>query len=258
MRSSLAHLYVMTIAISRRGLVSLAGRSERRSALSSRTITTMRNHAIQAARHEVIVSIDCDIICPPRTIEEHLRWFHISEHVASIGARRFVDTSALLTQDILENINSALYLPTIRSISNTNTTSLTDKRLHEFAFIKQHPFPCNCFHGANVAYSRGDALAVGLWDETFNGNPNYEDIEFGQRLWQSGIFLVYTSGATVLHQENRVVSLQQKQFGGAINRQLLFSKIPGLQEFRARLAAGQMEALESMAQFDPQNQWIAS
>ena len=37
-----------------------------------------------------------------------------------------------------------------------------------------------------MAYWRDDALNVGLWDEDFNGNYGYEDIEFGQRLFENG------------------------------------------------------------------------
>lgn len=198
-------------------------------------VATMRNYGILAARNEIILSIDCDIICPPNTIEEHLKWFHISDRVATIGPRRFVDTSELTAGDIMNDIDSVLRLPDIKSISNTNPNGLSDKRMLEFQFMKQHPFPCNCFHGGNVAYKREHAMNIGLWDESFNGNPNYEDIEFGHRLWKAGVYLVYSPEARVLHQENHVVSLEQKRIGGAINRQRLFSKVPGLQEFRASL-----------------------
>lgn len=197
---------------------------------------TMRNHGILAARHDVVLSLDCDIICPPKTVEEHLKWFHVSNEVATMAARRFVDTSKVTTRDIVDNVETVLRLPDVRSISSTNTNGLSDKRLREFQFIKHHPFPCNCFHGCNIAYKREDAIGVGLWDEAFNGNPNYEDIEFGHRLWKSGIFLIYVPEVKVLHQENCVVPLQQRVHGGAINRRLLFDKIPGLREFRAGLA----------------------
>jgi chondroitin synthase len=199
-------------------------------------VATMRNHGILAARHDVILSLDCDIICPPKTVEEHLKWFHVSDEVATVGARRFVDTFGVTARDIVDNVEAVLRLPDVRSISNTNPNGLHDRRMGEFQFIKHHPFPCNCFHGANIAYKREHAIHVSLWDEAFNGNPNYEDIEFGHRLWKSGIFLVYSPGAKVLHQENCVVPLQQRICGGAINRHLLLSKVPGLREFRSRLA----------------------
>lgn len=206
-------------------------------------VATMRNNAIRVASHEVILSLDCDALCPPGVVAAHLKWFHVSDEVATIGPRRFVDTAGLTHVDVLRDFEAIMDLPDIRSISNTSKSGFADKRGPEFNIIKQHPFPSNCFHGVNVAYTRLRAFQVGLWDESFNGNPNYEDIEFGHRLWTSGAFLVYVPEAQVLHQENQVVTPQQRVCGAAINRQRLFKKIPGLKVFRETLCESSLQAL---------------
>jgi hypothetical protein len=53
-----------------------------------------------------------------------------------------------------------------------------------------------------VAYWRDNALDIRLWDEDFNGNYGYEDIEFGQRLFERGTGIVFENGATAYHHTN--------------------------------------------------------
>jgi GT2 family glycosyltransferase len=110
--------------------------------------------------------------------------------------------------------------------------SRRDKRIPELTQLRSHPFPSNCFHGGNVAYWRDDALDIGLWDEGFNGNYGYEDIEFGQRLFENGTKLVFENGATAYHQENNFVSPYERQKGLSINRIKLYERYPALARFR--------------------------
>lgn len=194
-------------------------------------VATLRNKAIRNARNEVIVQLDFDMLPLAEFIEAHMRWFHFSDRVATIGPRRFVDTSNIDSNDILADIKIAESLPDIYSISNTGGGK-TDKRIPEFQFFKTHPFPSNCFHGCNVAYRKQDACDVGLYDEEFDFNFGYEDIEFGTRLWKKGLYLVFEPNALALHQENNVVTYTEKLTGRKANRVLLYKKAPGIAEFR--------------------------
>ena len=146
-----------------------------------------RNAGIHVARNDVIVSLDSDMICPPSFLESHMVWFHKSAKIATIGPKKFVEASKIQPADIVRNFTLISSLPEIHSVSNNLIDSRKDKRIPELKQLKSHPFPSNCFHGGNVAYWRDDAVDVGLWDETFNGNYGYEDIEFGQRLFEKDI-----------------------------------------------------------------------
>ena len=191
-----------------------------------------RNAGIGVAKGDVIVSLDSDMICPRRFLESHMGWFHKSAKIATIGLRKFVDASTIQPEDIVRNFNLISSLPAICSISNTLVGSRRDKRLPELKQLKSHPFPGNCFHGGNVAYWRDDAIDIGLWDEGFNGNYGYEDIEFGQRLFENGTRLVFENGATTYHQENNFVSPYERQKGLSINRIKLYERYPALARFR--------------------------
>lgn len=196
---------------------------------------TCRNVGVRESRSDVILSLDFDIILTPRAVSGHMRWFHTSEHAATIGLRRFVDATCISAEDVKYRIDQVVALPDIRSVSNTDTESLVDKRIPELEQLKSHPYPFNCFHGCNIAYRRDDALAAGLWNEEFNGFFGYEDIEFGYRLYSKGIYLIYEPAALGLHQENTFVDSTQRKVGLHVNRQRLYALIPGLADYRERV-----------------------
>jgi glycosyltransferase involved in cell wall biosynthesis len=191
-----------------------------------------RNAGIGVAKGDVIVSLDCDMICPPAFLESHMGWFHKSTKIATIGLRKFVEASRIQPEHIVRDFRLISSLPEIRSISNTEIGSRRDKRIPELKRLSTHPFPSNCFHGGNVAYWRDDALNVGLWDEDFNGNYGYEDIEFGQRLFENGTKLVFENGATAYHQESDFVSSYEREKGLLINRLKLYDRYPALAGYR--------------------------
>jgi cellulose synthase/poly-beta-1,6-N-acetylglucosamine synthase-like glycosyltransferase len=195
-------------------------------------LASSRNAGIRAAKGDVIVSLDCDMICPPTFLQSHLKWFHKSDKIATIGLRKFVEASRIEPEDVVHDFGLISSLPEIQSISNTVLGSRKDKRIPELKQLMIHPFPSNCFHGGNVAYFRDDALNAGLWDEDFNGNYGYEDIDFGQRLFENGTKLAFENEATTYHQENNFVSPHQRQKGLLINRTKLYERYPLLAGFR--------------------------
>ena len=194
--------------------------------------SSSRNAGIYVARNDVIVSLDADMICPPSFLESHMAWFHKSTKIATIGPKVFVEASKIQPADIVRNFTLISSLPEIHSVSNNLIDSRKDKRIPELKQLKSHPFPSNFFHGGNVAYWRDDAVDVGLWDETFNGNYGYEDIEFGQRLFEKDIKLIVAGDATTYHQESNFVSRNERLNGLSMNRTKLYERYPALGRFR--------------------------
>lgn len=195
-------------------------------------LASARNAAIRCASHETIILIDFDIVVPDALVAAHVARQLEGRPALGFGLRRFVDLSDVDYRAVKAGEVRLDALPAVASISNRLGT--TDKRSAELALLPHHPFPCNLCHGCNLAFSRGMAIGVGLFDEAFNGNSNYEDIEFAHRMWLAGAEIVYVPDATVYHQENEVVDYDVRRQGMSANLPKLYDRITGLQEFRER------------------------
>ena len=196
-------------------------------------LASVRNNGIRLARNDVVVLLDGDVIPVPELIESHLRWFHLSDNLATIGCIRYIDASSLSPKQVLTSIDQVRALPDYPDV--TNGRAKLDKRLAEFADFKHHPHPYNCFHGGNVAFRRQHALDIGLFDEDFNGNWGYEDMEFGYRLWKGGRFLIAESAALGLHQERLSLAVNERLNQKKINFEKISRKVPGFKEYRQRI-----------------------
>ena len=192
-------------------------------------LSTLRNIGVEFACGDVVVCVDQDVICSPMFIESHLSWFHVDRAVATFGLRRFIDTRAFMDPPP-HTYRQCMELPDVRSASNGQR--IGDVRKRELEDILTHAAPYNCFHGCNIAFSRDDAINIGLFDTAFNGGFGYEDIEFGSRLWQAGAFIVFEQQAIVLHQENDVITYEFRTEYGSRNRRLLFRRCPALKQVR--------------------------
>ncbi|MFL6406480.1 MAG: glycosyltransferase family 2 protein [Nitrososphaeraceae archaeon] len=65
-----------------------------------------------------------------------------------------------------------------------------------------------------------------------DGNYGYEDIDFGQRLYENGTRLIFENRATAYHQESDFISPYQRHKGLSMNRIKLYERYPGLARFR--------------------------
>lgn len=189
-------------------------------------VSTVRNIGIQSSNGEVIISLDFDMICPPNFITSHLSWFHVSDRIATIGPRKFIDANQVSVNDILFNFELVTQLPSIKSVSNKMRD--IDKRIDRFKAFYDYPVPARYFYSCNVAYKRDQALAIGGFDEAYDYNFGYEDIDFGHRLWLSGTFLAAELDALAYHQENLTTTLQERNEGKEVNRRRAYEKFPEL------------------------------
>lgn len=196
-------------------------------------VATARNKGIQQASGSIVICLDSDMLPVPHLIEAHAYHFIQQNPIATIGYRRYIDASTITPELIRTSFGAIHQLPDIASASNWGKD--LDRRLPEFANFAMHPAPYNCFHGCNVAFGKSDAIRVGLFDDEFNGHWGYEDIEFGYRLWRSGVRLLPVPAALAFHQENSTLTLNDRLRDAAINFELACYKIPGFREFRHSL-----------------------
>ena len=78
-------------------------------------------------------------------------------------------------------------------------------------------------------------MDIGLFSEDFNGNWGYEDLEFGYRLWKSGVFLIPVPFALGLHQERVFLTTEERRRQRNINFEKMSRKVPGFKEYREQI-----------------------
>jgi GT2 family glycosyltransferase len=134
-----------------------------------------RNAGIRAARGEIVLFNDADILASPQLISTHLRRHRERTDIAVVGLEVQV------------------------------------KDLAEYVFKRDHPQARGHLHPpsrkklswlyfltGNASARRSDLLRVGCFDESFTGY-GHEDLELGYRLHRSGVRIVYEPAAVSYH-----------------------------------------------------------
>lgn len=190
--------------------------------------SSARNRAIEIASGEVIICLDADMIPVGNFIESHMRYFHVSKQVATIGPRKFIDVSHVPREQVVSLRESFRLCPDVASVSNHGYP--LDGRLPYLENFHHESKPYWFFYSCNVAFRRHTALEVGLFDEDFDGQWGYEDIDFGYRLFKAGCLMVYVPQALAFHQENTVTSRSKRSDDGEVNFKKLLTKWPELED----------------------------
>jgi len=201
-------------------------------------LATVRNNGIRAAEGDLIVLLDFDIVTAPDFLRQHVRWHRLGEPLVTFGLRKFLDLSSVTVEEVAKGVVDLTLLPPVPSISNR--LRLMDSRVRELEWIHEHPAPYNLGHGFNLGFHRAHAFQAGLFDETFNGASNYEDIEFCFRMWSViGCRIIYAPLCRVYHQENHVVTREERAVGMEVNRRKLYALVPELADYRRRFQIGE-------------------
>jgi hypothetical protein len=201
-------------------------------------VATARNNGIRAAAGDLIILLDFDIVTESDFVRQHVRWHRIGEPIVSFGLREFRDLSGVTVEEVAKGVVNFASLPPVPSISNR--LRVTDSRVRELEWIHEHPAPYNLGHGFNLGFRRAHAFQAGLFNETFNGAPNYEDIEFCFRMWSRvGCRIIHAPMCRVFHQENDVVTREERLIGMEVNRRKLYALVPELADYRRTSRIGE-------------------
>lgn len=134
-----------------------------------------RNAGITAARGEVVLFNDADILASPDLVRRHLEHHRAQQNVAVVGLEVQVRSYAeYLAKRERPDLRGSLHPP-------------TRKRLSWLYFLT-----------GNASVRRADLLRVGSFDESFTGY-GHEDLELGYRLQQAGIAILYDPLAVNYH-----------------------------------------------------------
>jgi len=197
---------------------------------STYALCRARNLGICIARNEWIVTLDSDIILPPSYIESLAQFVTRKEKLILTGERIFIKRSQVepLSQQGLRTVTP------IASSSNYN--QIEDRRLPFLKKLASVSHPWAFFHGCNTVFRKTEGLAVGGFDEEYDGTWGYEDIDFAYRLIVSGECQpIYLPSIYCYHQEEEETAELIDRFDKSLNPNWarICRTIPGYREFKS-------------------------
>jgi len=171
-------------------------------------LAAVRNLGMKNAKYEHFIILDCDVLPVPEFVESHMKYFHVSQPLVTIGHIRYVCTDNLTDDDILHNVSNITQLPEIKSSSDltqeNSASGITQNwRVPIYAqtnYLKEHKWSFSCFSGGNVGHAKKTLEKVGYYDEDFQAWGR-EDNEMGYRIYNAGYYFIPVMNAVGLHQE---------------------------------------------------------
>ena len=167
----------------------------------------IRNKGVKASSHENIIFLDCDMLPEPTLVEAFMKYLHVSSKLVLLGGRRYVNTDNFSIQDIINDIQPVLELPS--QCADTGRGPVADepptedwryKIYRTTDNLKSAKYPFNTYCAGNIGLRKSLYNEVGGFDESFV-NWGMEDTEIGFRLYQAGAWFIPVEDARALHQE---------------------------------------------------------
>jgi glycosyltransferase involved in cell wall biosynthesis len=187
-----------------------------------------RNAGIEAARGEIVVFTDADIIASPDLLERHFRHHRDAREVAVVGMELQVGS--------LEEYEGLRDRPETRR-------PLHPERRRRLSWLY--------FLTGNASARKRDLERVGCFDENFTGY-GHEDLELGYRLQEAGIRILYEPRAVNYHWHPVPYDEQKKKMALAGRSTVRFYRKHPDFAVKARLGMTPLSlALHSVVQSSP-------
>ena len=170
-------------------------------------LTATQNIGIKTAKNDYFIVLDSDMLPSPQLVEAYMKYFHVTEKVALIGDRRFVDTSQVSEDLVSNNIELVFKLPdadTQKDIwqreGDLKVLDSQHKIYDQSDYLKKDRYPFRAFVSCNVAFSRKLIEKIGFFDENIS-HWGFRDKEFGYRIYNEGYYFIPVLDALALHQD---------------------------------------------------------
>lgn len=164
-------------------------------------LNTIRNEGTKLASKDYIILLDCDCLPDDFYFIGHDIIFALNPDAISVGITRMYDRFG-------ENMIN------------------DDRRLDFFNLSYCCIFDWNMCYGGNMAYSKSLWEKIGCFDESYNGEWGYEDMDFGKHAMDLGYKILSCKLASVRHLEHSISKhASEAKLGLKFkNRQLFESK----------------------------------
>ncbi len=156
-----------------------------------------RNTGARAARGDILVFLDCDMIPEDGWLAAHARWHHVASDVVTVGFRFHVDPEGVDGSDVLGRSGTLEELFEGREVTRPEWIETILTRTRDLTSDDDDLF--RVLTGGNFGISRGFFETVGGFDETFT-QWGGEDTDFAYRAYTLGGVLVPERQALCWHQ----------------------------------------------------------
>ncbi|GAA3166599.1 hypothetical protein GCM10010466_66750 [Planomonospora alba] len=152
------------------------------------------NTGAAVAGGAVLHRLDSDMVVCREHVEALARWHHLSDHVVTIGAKKFVEEPAVEPARLHEAVRAGA-LGDVFDLSSALPSS-TEETIARLDGLRASRNPYHVCTGPTVALRREVFHAVGGLDPAV---PRGEDTEFAYRLAQHGVVFVPDMEARAVH-----------------------------------------------------------
>ncbi len=153
--------------------------------LKQANLPRARNYGVKAARGEVIIFCDDDILCGPKFVANHV----VNYQDKTIGA---------VAGRVVEKNKAVLSVKTVGRITSWGTVG--------GGFSSEKKQQVGNLFGCNFSVKKELIFAVGGFDENFTGNALREESDFALRLVKAGSKIIFDPKSEVTHLHTLVKS----------------------------------------------------
>ena len=156
-----------------------------------------RNTGAAAARHEILIFLDCDMVPEAHWLSAHARWHHVAPDALTLGFRSHVDMAGLTAESIVQWEGSLSELLADRPFERPEWIEYHMSRTDDLTSTGDDLF--RVVTGGNLGVRRTFFNEAGMYDESFT-QWGAEDTEFGYRAFTAGGILIPERQAFCFHQ----------------------------------------------------------
>jgi GT2 family glycosyltransferase len=193
-----------------------------------------RNLGLTLSHYPWIVTLGSDCVPNPDYLANLAASARAAARGMFVGERVFIDASGVAEAAVTGDPAALARAPRIASAANYG--KVRDRRFPQLEQLEGSEHPWAFMHGGNIAFPALAARAVGGFDEAYDGEWGYEDIDFAFRaITEGGLEPRYVPGMAVYHVERRDDTVQRRANKiESPNWRRIASRIPGFAEFKAR------------------------